>query len=149
MSSIVQQIEKDFIESYKAKDETRISVLRMLKAAIKNSQIEKGDQFCDDLVYKIISKEIKQRRESAELYQKGGREDLANKELLEIKVIEKYLPLQLNKEDIISILKSVIAENNLSGTSDFGKSMKLAMAKFSGRADGALVSSILKSLLSK
>lgn len=149
MSSIVQQIEKDYIESYKAKNELETSVLRMLKSAIKNAQIEKKDMFNDDVVYKIIIKEVKQRKESSKLYIRGGRQDLADKEQQEIKIFEKYLPAQLTEDEIKNILSVVMTENGLSSPSDFGKIMSLAIPKFSGKADGSMVSSILKSLLSK
>ncbi len=149
MPSILDQVEKDYIVSYKAKDLPKISVLRMLKSAIKNAKIEKKDNLSDQDIYKIISKEIKQRRESAEQYKTGNRLDLAEKELDEIKYFEIYLPTQLTDDEINKIIQETISSSGLDSISDFGKIMGLLIPKISGKADGSKVSALLKQILSK
>ncbi len=149
MSSISSQIEKDFIESYKSKDFSKIAVLRMLKNAIKNAQIDKNKDLTDQDIFKIISKEIKQRRESAEQYIAGSRQDLADKELEEIKYIEIYLPKQLNDDELTKIIRDTILKSGSNKISDFGKIMSLLMPKVIGIADGKKVSIILKQILSE
>jgi uncharacterized protein YqeY len=137
-----EQIGKDFIVAYKAKDEVKSSVLRLLKSAIKNEEISKKTVLSDDEVIKIIQREIKQRNDSIFEYGKGGRSDLADKEKDELTVLKTYLPAQLSDEELENIVKSVISEE-----SDFGKIMGKVMPQVAGKADGSRVSAAVRKLL--
>lgn len=148
MNSLSQLIDNDYISAYKNKETEIVSVLRMLKTAIKNASIAAKSDLDDTEVIKIISKEIKVRKESAEQYSKGERQDLANKELSEITILQKYLPAQLGDNEIESILLEAINSSGLKDKASFGKIMGLAMPKLNGKADGQRVSQILSKLLS-
>lgn len=148
MDSLQKRIEDDFIEAYKARDEKKSSLLRMIKSSLKNLAIEKKSDLSDSDIEKLLLKEIKQRREAADQYREGGREDLASKETSEIPMIEVYLPQQLNEDEIRDIVKSAISETGATSKADFGKVMGQVMPKVSGKADGTVVSKIVSSLLS-
>lgn len=146
---MIETIEKDFLEAYKAKNEVALSVLRMIKSAINNKKIEKkAETLSDEEVFAILKKEIKQRRDASEQFRKGERPDLAENEEAEIEVLEKYLPEELSEEEISKIVSSVIAEIHPSGMQDFGKVMSASMQKLEGKADGSKVSSIVKQKIS-
>lgn len=152
MNSLLQTIDKDYIVAYKSKDQSTISVLRMLKSAIKNYAIEKKieiDKLKIEDILKIISKEVKQRHEASSQYKKGGRQDLAQRENEEIDILTRYLPKQISDDEIIGILQKIIEQHGSSNPSDFGKIMSLAMPQFAGKADGNKISQILKTLLQK
>lgn len=144
---LVEKINNDMKGSMKARDELRLSAIRMLKAALKNSEIEKGSPPTDDDVVSVVSSMIKQRRDSVEQYEKGGRRDLAEKEEAEIKVLEGYLPAQLSEDEIVGIIKEAVAEAGASSPSEMGKVMKLVMPRVKGKADGKLVNQKVKELL--
>lgn len=144
---LVEKINNDMKESMKARDEVRLSAIRMLKAAIKNREIEKGSPPTDDDVVSVVSSMIKQRRDSVEQYEKGGRRDLAEKEEAEIRVLEGYLPAQLSEDEIVGIIKEAVAEAGASSPSEMGKVMKLVMPRVKGKADGKLVNQKVKELL--
>ncbi|OQB05655.1 MAG: glutamyl-tRNA(Gln) amidotransferase subunit E [bacterium ADurb.Bin212] len=148
MNSLSQLIDSDYISAYKNQETEKVSVLRMLKTAIKNSSIAAKTELTEEEIIKIISKEIKVRKESADQYTKGNRSDLADKELSEITILEKYLPTQLSDDEIESILRETINSSGLKDKASFGKVMGLSMPKLSGKADGQRVSQILSKLLS-
>ena len=143
-----EEIEKDFLAAFKARDEMTTGVLRMVKAAIKNKEIELGKKLDDQEMIKLLSSQIKQRRDAAAEFEKGGRPELAEKEKAEEKVIVKYLPPQLSEEEIREKVKSVITELGAVTPAEMGKVMARLMPIFSGKADGALVSQIVKEELS-
>jgi uncharacterized protein YqeY len=145
--TIKEQIEKDFMEAYKAKDEIKSSALRMLKSAIKNAEIEKRSDLDESEVARLLRKELKSREEAAADYKKGGRDDLAQKEEGEAKLIQTYLPAEMSDDDIVKIIKSTAKEQNISNISDFGKLMSALMPKVAGRADGARVSTLAREYL--
>jgi uncharacterized protein YqeY len=147
--NLKEQIEKDFIEAYKAKDELKSSTLRMIKSAIKNKEIVAGKELDNSAVTDIVVKEIKQRRDSANEYKKGGRTELAEKEEKEIDILKIYIPEQLTEEEIIKIVDNAIAKTNASSISDIGKVMGVVMPEVKGKSDGTLVSKIVKEKLSK
>jgi len=145
---INETIEKDFLAAYKAKDEAVLSVLRMLKSTLKNKQIElKIDSLNDTEVIGIIRKEIKQRKESADEFEKGKRSDLAEKELAEAEILQKYLPAELSDDEIKEIVKSALAESGVTDSKDFGKAMSFVMPRLAGKADGSKISAIVRELL--
>ena len=144
-----EQIISDMTASMKAQDAPRTSTLRMVKAAMMNRQIEKGSELNDEEMGKLLRSLVKQRRDSVEQYEKGGRQDLADKEKAEIQVIEAYLPQAASTEEIEAAVAAAIAETGASSMKDMGKVMKSVQAALAGKnADGRMVSEIVKSKLS-
>lgn len=143
-----EQIISDMTASMKAQDAPRTSTLRMVKAAMQNRQIEKGGELDDDEMGKLLRSLVKQRRDSVEQYEKGGRQDLADKEKAEIQVIEGYLPQAAAPEEIEAAVAAAMAETGASSMKDMGKVMKSVQAALAGKnADGRAVSEIVKSKL--
>lgn len=147
-----QKIISDMKEAMKAGDTLKRDTLRMLDSMIKNAEIEKlkkEEGLADMEVVEVLSRAVKQRRDSAEQYEKGGRADLAGKEKKEIEIISAYLPEQLGEDKIREIVKNIISETGAASKADIGKVMGQAMGKLKGRADGTAVKSIVESELSK
>ncbi len=139
--NLKEQIQDDLKISMKSGDEVRRTVLRSLNSEIKNAEIAKKDILNDEELLEIIFRSVKRHRDSIEQYQKGGREDLVKQEEKELKILRKYLPEQMGEEEVRKIIQEAIKE---SGVSDFGKAMRMAMGKLKGKADGSLVSKIVK-----
>ena len=143
--SLKEQIVTDLTAAMKAKDAARTSTLRMLKAAIVNRQIEKGSELDEEEMAKLLRSQVKQRRDSIEQYQKGGRQDLVEKEQAEIVVIESYLPQAASPEQIEQAVSDAIAEAGATSMKDMGAVMKAAMARLAGKnAEGRAVSETVK-----
>ena len=146
--SLKQQIISDLTASMKAQDAPRTSTLRMVKAAVMNREIEKGGEMDDEEMMKLLRSLVKQRRDSVEQYEKGGRPELADKEKTEIEVIEAYLPQAASKEEIEAAVAAAVAETGAASIKDMGKVMKAAQATLAGKnADGRTVSEIVKAKL--
>ena len=146
--SLKQQIISDLTASMKAQDAPRTSTLRMVKAAVMNREIEKGGEIDDEEMMKLLRTLVKQRRDSVEQYEKGGRPELAAKEKTEIDAIEAYLPQGASREEIESAVAAAIAETGAGSIKDVGKVMKAAQAALAGKnADGRTVSEIVKAKL--
>jgi uncharacterized protein YqeY len=144
-----EQIISDMTASMKAQDAPRTSTLRMVKAAMMNRQIEKGGELDDEEMGKLLRSLVKQRRDSVDQYEKGGRQDLADKEKAEIEVIEAYLPQAASREEIEAAVAAAIAETDASSMKDMGRVMKATQAALAGKnADGRMVSDAVKSKLS-
>lgn len=131
----------------KAKDKESLSVIRMLKASLQNEQIKVGHELNDEEELTILSREMKQRRDSLTEFEKAGREDLVEKVKSEIIIVEKYLPQQLSEEEIRQIVSQAIANTNATSASEFGKVMGVVMPQVKGKADGNQVNAIVKELL--
>jgi len=144
---IFEKLSDDYKEALKAGDKSRVSILRMIKAAVKNKEIEKGSSLSDDEVYAVLRSFVKRAGESIEQFSKAGRSDLAEKEKEELSIMQGYLPRQLGEDEIRKLVKEVISETGASGTKDMGKVMKAVMAKTKGQADGKLVNTIVKETL--
>jgi uncharacterized protein len=145
---LVEQIDKDLIAAMKAKEELRLSVLRMMKAALKLKQVELGKPPGDAEAISVLRTLVKQRHESVEQFRKGGREDLAAKEEAEIKIVEAYLPAALGDAEIEAAVAAAIAEKGAASAKDLGKVMKAAMAKLAGKnADGKRVNEMARKKL--
>jgi uncharacterized protein YqeY len=146
--SLKETIVSDLTAAMKAKDTERTSTLRMVKANLMNRQIEKGGELTDEEVQKALQSLVKQRRDSIEQYEKGGRTELAEKEAIEISHIEAYLPQAATPEEIEQAVSDAVAETGASSMKDMGVVMKAAMANLQGKsADGKLASEIVKSKL--
>ena len=144
---LVDQIQKDIVTAMKAKDEARLSTLRMVKSALQLRQVEKMGPLDDKESQTVLTTLIKQRKDSIEQFTKGGRQEMADKEAAEITVIESYLPKAASEADIAAGVKAVIAEMGSPTMKDMGSVMKNAMARFSAagmRVDGKVVSDIVK-----
>ncbi len=138
VSSLAPQIQNDLVQAMKARDETKLSVLRMLKSAMQLAQVEKGkgESLDDDEVLVLVRRLIKQRNEAAQMYAAGHAQDRAQQELDEAKILEAYLPKQLTDEELRGILQKVAAEIGASGPKDMGRMMGAAMKAVAGLADG-------------
>ncbi|MEI6040211.1 MAG: GatB/YqeY domain-containing protein [Candidatus Berkelbacteria bacterium] len=147
--TLKEKIEHDLIEAMKAHDENKLSVLRMLKSSIKNSEIQKQKELEETDVLQVIQTQIKSRKDSIDLYTKGGRPELAEKEESEIKILTEYLPEQLSEEAITTIMTDAITKLGASGMQDMGKVMGEIMPAVRGKADPSLVSQIVKTTLLK
>lgn len=141
-----EQIDADLKEAQKEKNAIVMGTLRMLKARIKNEEIAKQKEFDDQQVTDIIFSEVKRRKDSFDAYTQGNREDLAAKEQEEIQILHKYLPEQMSEEDVKQEAVKVVSENNFTAA-DFGKAMGILNAKLKGRAQGSVISKILKEVL--
>lgn len=140
------KLESDLKEAMKAGQAARVSTLRFLLAAVKNREIELkpfGKELADEEVISVIGKQVKQRRESIEAFEKGGRMELVEKEKAELALLKSYLPEEVSEEEIMAIVRETIT----SGASDIGAIMKAVMPKVKGRADGSLVRRIVEDLL--
>ena len=146
--SISQQVEKDLVAAMKAREELRLSVLRMAKTALKHKQVELGKALSDDEATAVLRTLVKQRRDSVEQFRKGGREDLAAKEEAETEILQTYLPAAASDEEIVAAVAAAIAETGASGPQDLGKVMKVAMQKLAGtNADGKRVNQAVRAKL--
>lgn len=146
--ALEQQIQKDIMEAMKAHNTVRTNAVRAIKSEILLAKTSgAGAEITDGDVIKLIQKLIKQRKESADMYAQGGRQDLADNELAEAAEMEGYLPKQLSEAEVEEIVKGIIAETGASSMADMGKVMGLATKKLAGQADGRTVSTIVKKLL--
>jgi uncharacterized protein YqeY len=150
--SLVDQIQKDITTAMKAREEARLSTLRMVKAALKNREIEKMAPLDDKEAQQVLGTLIKQRKDSIEQFTKGGRQEMADKEAAEITLIETYMSKAASEADIAASVKAVIAEMGSPTMKDMGMVMKNAMAKFATqgvRVDGKIVSEAVKKELTE
>ena len=150
MSETLEQIRSELKEAQKAQDSFKVGTLRYILSAIHNAEIEKGkgETLTEEELVTILQKQAKQRRESIEAYEEGGRADLAEKEQKELGIIESYLPEQMGEEEIAKLVEEAISETGASGPQDMGKVMGALMPKVKGKADGSLVSRLVKENLS-
>lgn len=148
--SLTDQINNDLKEAMKAKDTVTLTALRAIKSQLLLAATEKGadGETSDDAGIKMLQKLVKQRKESAELYRAQGRNDLADPELSEAAIIEKYLPKQLSEDELKPIIEALIAKVGASGPQDMGKVMGAASKELGGKADGKTISQVVKQLLS-
>jgi uncharacterized protein YqeY len=146
--SLKERIVKDMTAAMKSREAARLSTLRMVKAAVMNREIEKGEPLTDEELMKSLQTLVKQRRDSVEQFEKAGRTELADKERAEIVVIEEYLPQAATREEIEKAVAEAITETGASTMKEMGAVMKAAQARLAGRsADGRVVSEIVKGKL--
>ena len=143
--NLKEQIIADLTTAMKAKDADRTGTLRMVKANLMNRQIEKGGELDDDEMMKLLRSLVKQRHDSVEQYEKGGRQELADKEKTEIAVIETYLPQGASRDEIEAAVTAAISETGASSLKDMGKVMKAVMPRLAGKnADGRAVNEAVR-----
>jgi len=147
--TIQDKIQGQIADAMRAKDQLRLDVLRMMKSAVKLKEVEKMKALEENEVLAVLNTLVKQRKDSIEQFRKGGREELAQKEEAEIKVIEEYLPAAASEEDIQRAVAEAIQETGAASMKDMGKVMKATLARLAGKsADGGRVSQLVKEKLS-
>lgn len=147
--SIKEQIAGDVKSAMKAREKLKLETLRMVLAAIKNKEIEKKADLDDKGAVALISTLVKQRREAAGMYRDAGRDELAEKEESEIAFLKDYLPQELSREELVSVVDLVIKDSGASSMADMGNVMKGVMAKVGGQAEGKMVNEVVKERLSR
>ncbi len=146
--SVTDRLSDDLKLAMKARDQLRMDAIRMVKAALQNKEIELKKALDEAEMSRVLLTLVKQRKEAAEQYQKGKREDLADKELKEVTIIEGYLPKALSQEEIVQVVENVLRETGPVTMKDMGKVMKAVMAKLAGQAvDGKHLSDLVRSKL--
>ncbi len=143
--SLTQQVQKDMVDAMRKQEELRLATLRMMKAALKNKEIEKRSPLDDKEELQVFTTMIKQRKDSIEQFEKGGRMELAKREADEIAIIETYMPKSLGDEEIVATVRATIAEMGSPTMKDMGAVMKNVKAKFGdARVDGKVMSEAVK-----
>lgn len=147
--SLKQQIDTDIKNAMKAKNKEELQTLRSIKSMILLAESEKGaeENLSEDAEMKLLMKAAKQRKESAETYKENGRDELAQAELFELDVIERYLPKQMSEQELRSKLEDIINKVGASGPQDMGKVMGVATKELAGKADGKMISQLVKQIL--
>ena len=145
--SLMESISDDVTSALKSGQKEKLLILRMVKSAIKNSEIEKGDPLNDDEVLAVLRTFAKRAKDSIEQFSQAGRKELAEKEKAELAVIEEYLPKQLGEDDLRGMIKDAIQEQGAVGMKDMGKVMKALMVKAKGQVDGKVANNIVKEML--
>jgi hypothetical protein len=147
--ALFDKINEDIKAAMKARDKVRLETLRNIKKVFLEAKTAPGSdgELSDDAALKIIQKLAKQGKETAETYTSNNRQDLADEELAQVKVLEEYLPKQLTESEIEAIVKDIISETNASSMKEMGKVMGIASKKMAGQADGKIISDIVKKLL--
>jgi len=147
--TLQDKIQTHLADAMRSKEQLRLSVLRMMKTAVKNKEVDKMKPLEEPEVIAVLNTLVKQRKDSVEQFRKGGREELAQKEEAEIKIIEEYLPAAASEDDIRKAVEEAIQETGAASLKDMGKVMKATMVRLAGKsADGSRVSQFVKEKLS-
>jgi uncharacterized protein len=147
--SLLEQLNQDMKQAMKNKEKDKLVVIRMVKAALQNEAIKLGkDELSDEEDLTVLSRELKQRKDSLQEFQKADRLDLVEKTQAEIDILIDYMPKQLSEEEVSEIVKQTISEVNATSKADMGKVMGALMPKVKGKADGSLVNKLVQQLLS-
>src|SRR3990167_1158897 len=146
-SAIKDKIVSDMKDAMRAQDKDRLAIIRLILAALKQREVDERIELNDEHVLAILNKMIKQRRDSIAQYEAGNRQDLAQKEAYEIRVIQTYLPTQMTESEVMQAVDAAIAETGASSPKDMGKVMELLKSKLQGKADMTVVSSKVKERL--
>lgn len=147
--NLTSRIDKDYIDAYKAKDSVKVAVLRLLKTAIKNRVVEnRGAELSDDDVLDLIAKQVKQRKDSIEQYEKAGRDDLAKVEADELKELESYMPQQLSDEELKQAIEKIVSDTGAASMKEMGLVMKTLTQAYKGQFDGGKASGLVRARLS-
>ncbi|MEC6747186.1 GatB/YqeY domain-containing protein [Marinilactibacillus sp. XAAS-LB27] len=145
----LEELNQDMKVAMKAKDRESLTTIRMLKSALQNEQISKGEELTDDEELTVLAREKKQRLESLHEFQEADRKDLVEKLEKELSIVDRYLPEQLTEEEISQIVQDAVVQTGADSMKDMGKVMGAILPKVKGKADGSLVSSLVKKELSK
>jgi uncharacterized protein YqeY len=145
--SLYERLRQDMQKAAKERDSLALSALRMALSEIKNKEIEARGPLSDDALLKMLASMVKRRRESIDLYVKGNRPELAEKEAAEIRVLEIYLPQGMSGAEVEAVVRETVAAEGATGAADMGRVMKALMPKIAGRADGKIVNEIVRRVL--
>ncbi|GAB6073207.1 GatB/YqeY domain-containing protein [Venenivibrio stagnispumantis] len=145
---LLQRLQEEMKAAMKSGDKDRLSTIRMLISEIKKVQIDTKKELSDEEIIQILQRYVKQRKEALEQYKKANREDLAQKEEKEIQIVQEFLPQPLSEEELKKIIDETISQLNATSIKDMGKVIKAVMEKVKGRAEGSVVSSLVKEKLS-
>ena len=144
---LTDQIKQDMYIAMKSGDKIRTNILRTLLSSLKEKQIEKKDNLNKEEYFSVIKRFVKQLKEAADAYQKAGRLDLAEKEMLELNILKEYIPEIFSEEQTLKLVKEVIAQTSANNLSDMGKVMSVVMQKSNGKVDGGIANRLVKKLL--
>ena len=147
MTSLKENIVEHTKRSMKARDKARVAIMRLINADIKKVEVDERRELSDDDIRSILSKMVKQRRDSIEQFEKAERTDLADKEKYEISVIEEFLPIQLSEAELTDLLDRIITDENIEGPKGMGTVMSLLKSNYANQVDMALASRIVKNKL--
>lgn len=145
--SLKTQLTEDMKTAMRAKDQVSLSTIRLINAAIKQFEVDERTEADDAKVISILTKMVKQRKDSAKIYTEAGRQDLADKENAEIEILNRYLPQMMSAEEIKAVVEAAIAETGASGMADMGKVMGVLKTRLAGKADMSEVNKVLKTAL--
>ena len=147
--SLLERLNNDMKQAMKNKEKDRLTTIRMIKASLQNEAIKVGKQeLSEEEELTVLSREVKQRKDSLQEFEKAGREDLVEKIQTELKHVEVYMPQQLSEEEVTEIVKEAIAETGAASKADMGRVMAVIMPKVKGKADGSLVNKLVQQHLS-
>ena len=147
--SLVVNLQKDLHQAMRARDSVRVSVIRLLRSSIGYLEKEKQKSLDDAEVMDVISRQVRQRRESIEMYTKGRRQDLVDRETVELMILQEYLPSQLTEVELLELANQAIVDSGATGPRDKGKVMSVIMPNVKGKADGGTVNSVVTKLLNE
>jgi uncharacterized protein len=146
--SLLERLNSDIKQAMKNKEKDKLSVIRMVKSSIQNEAIKTGNELSEDEELTVLSREVKQRKDSLHEFDKAGRQDLVEKIRTELQYVELYMPKQLSEEEVSEIVKQAISETGASSKAEMGKVMAVIMPKVKGKADGSLVNKLVQQHLS-
>lgn len=147
--SLLERLNNDMKQAMKNKEKDKLTVIRMIKASIQNEAIKLGSELSEDQELTVLSREVKQRKDSLHEFEKAGREDLVEKLRTELVYVEEYMPQQLTEDELSEIVSEAIAQTGASSKADMGKVMAALMPKVKGKADGSLVNKLVQQHLSQ
>lgn len=142
--SILDRLNEDMKKAMKNREKEKLSVIRMVKSSLQNEQIKLGHELNEDESLTVLNRELKQRKDSLQEFEKAGRDDLVAKLQKEIEILQEYMPKQLSEEELLQIVKETIEEVGAKSKADMGKVMKAIMPKVKGKADGGLVNRLVQ-----
>ena len=145
--SLKEELLSNMKEAMKSKDSVKLGAVRGVISAVKNQEIDLKKELSEEEILTIVSREVKKRKEAAVLYEKGNRPELKDKEILEMKILQSYLPEQVSEKDLRRRIQEVIDETGAEGMKDFGKIMKILVPEFKGKADNSLIKELANEYL--
>ncbi|MEK4969215.1 GatB/YqeY domain-containing protein [Cytobacillus sp. FSL R7-0696] len=146
--SLLERLNEDMKQAMRNKEKDKLTVIRMIKASLQNEAIKEGKDLTEDQELTVLSREVKQRKDSLHEFDKAGREDLVEKIRTELQYVELYMPEQLSDEEVSAIVKKTIADTGATSKAEMGKVMSAIMPKLKGKADGALINKLVQQHLS-
>lgn len=148
MSKLKEKLQQDLKDAMKAKDNVTRDTIRFLMSSLKQIEVDERKELSDDDIIKIIQRSIKQREDSMKQYKDAGRDDLYEQEFAGVQILKKYLPKQLDDDELKAVILNIIKQTSASSIKDMGKVMGLAIKQTTGKADGKRINNIVKELLS-